>query len=239
MVIDALQRWHWNRGRARGARAARTICNTSCTSDSARSHCRAGSHAHASEALGQHMLKDQPEEVLARKCSPSSPPGATVRVREGHLSVSVRDDAALADHPAIEVAREVFQCGFAFADMPAVDDPGIRDARGNGQPGAIDPVEEASPEHLGEGPIVEQIASPLAAPVPQCPVETATRDDHMAVGMEVEIPGMGVEHQCQADLAAETAGIEPEVSQRARGSGTKHAVDSLLVPPGQATGWAG
>lgn len=194
---------------------------------------------HAPKALGKDVLQEEPEKILAKQCSPSRLTGGAFGVGEGHTTVAVVDDAALADDAAVEVTRQVLQCGLAFADMPAVDDPGRGDVVGDRQAGAVEAIEQPSAKDPRERLGVEKVAPSLSPPLLPRAIEAASRDHYMAVGMKVEIPRMGVEHQGQSDVTAETSGIEPEVSKCARDRMAKQTVDGLLVTPGQLPQFAG
>ena len=63
--------------------------------------------ARSPEALGQHMLQDQPEEIRAGQSALLGPPGLGVLIAEADLAVAAGDDVLLANDAAIEIAPEI------------------------------------------------------------------------------------------------------------------------------------
>ena len=60
--------------------------------------------ANPAKALGQDVLKDPPQEVLAGQRSVAGLAGCGLGVAEGHLAVAVGHEVTFADHAPVEVA---------------------------------------------------------------------------------------------------------------------------------------
>ena len=67
--------------------------------------------ARPSETFGQHILQDQPEEILAGHGSVFHPPGLGVAIAEAHLAVITGDDVFLADHTPVKIASQIDEAG--------------------------------------------------------------------------------------------------------------------------------
>ena len=89
------------------------------------------------KALGQDMLQHQPQEVLTLEGAVQGPARLAFEIPEGHLAVAIGNDVVFTDHAAVQVTRQVFQSGFTFADMLAVDYPLIWQLTGMVSPAAF------------------------------------------------------------------------------------------------------
>ena len=88
--------------------------------------------ARAAEALGQHMLQHQPEELRTGHGTQFHLPGLCILVPEAHLATAHGDDILLRDDAPVEVAPEVDERLVAAAHALAIDDPAHRVAHWKG-----------------------------------------------------------------------------------------------------------
>jgi len=63
----------------------------------------------ATEAFGQNMLQDQPQELGSGNGPGLGAIGFGAAIAEGHLSVLARQDVLLSDHPTVEIAPQIDQ----------------------------------------------------------------------------------------------------------------------------------
>ena len=116
-------------GRAMTRRTAMSMRGSNCTWSSLclALPCRNpwGRTAHATQAAVQDVLEQAPEEVDQRQGSVGGGPCLRIAIaeRDQALVFVESDQVVFADHAAIQVARQVLQCGFAVADAATVDHP--------------------------------------------------------------------------------------------------------------------
>ncbi len=119
--------------------------------------------ARTPEALGQHMLQQQPEKVGARERS-GFRRTLVVRIAEGHLTVAHGDDVVLAQHATIEVFAKIGDGLVATADMFAVDHPLFGKPGLHSQPVVLERLQPLGAKDLGQTLLAEQILATLFAP---------------------------------------------------------------------------
>jgi len=177
------------------------------------------------------MLEHEVQEVLAGQCARAALAGAAIGVAERDVPVAVIKDAGLADDAAVEVAGEILQRRRAAPHALAVHDPLVGQPGRRGQTGLVEGLEHARAEHAGERDAVEQIPPLRLAPLAAPSIPGAAGGDDVAVGMEVQVAGMGVELRGQSGLAAEPGGVAGEVAQRRGGDADQRIEDRALVAP--------
>src|SRR5690606_21672819 len=98
------------------------------------------------EALGQDVLKHQPQEGGAAHGAGFELPRGAVLIAERHFTVLAGEDVVLANHAPIQISAQIDQRLLATADGLAVDDPLVRIARRQGKSGMRQSVQHLGPK---------------------------------------------------------------------------------------------
>ena len=80
----------------------------------------------------QNVLQHQPQEVFAFERAHFDLLGLAIDIPKRYVATVIGDDILLADHAAIQIAGQIFQCRLAFADMLAVGYPTLGHTNGDG-----------------------------------------------------------------------------------------------------------
>src|SRR5664279_3622883 len=91
--------------------------------------------------------------------------------------------------------------------MSAVNHPFFRDANRDRELRLIKGIQAACPKHLRQSKLIKEIVAfellPLFPPL----IDASAWDDHMAMRMIIQAPGMGMKNGRHTMLAAKIAGI--------------------------------
>ena len=80
----------------------------------------------------QNVLQNKPQEVFAFERAHFDLLRLAVDIPKRYVAIVIGHDILLADHAAIQIAGQVFQCRLAFADMLAIGYPARRHTNGDG-----------------------------------------------------------------------------------------------------------
>ncbi len=196
--------------------------------------------ASASEAFGQHMLEDQPQEPGAGDRSVFALLGFAILVAKSHLAVFAGDNIFLLDHAFIEIAAQIDQRLLARADGLDIDNPGVGVAYGQFQSLLADGVEQFGAKDLGQRLVVEQITggvlaffTPFGPPPLFFAIEGGGRHHQMHVWVVVEAAGMGVQDRDGARRTLELRVVLTKRAHRLPATAGHEVIEGALMEPGQ------
>ncbi len=95
--------------------------------------------AYPPESFGQHVPKNQREELLAVQRTVLDPPALGIAVAESHIAVLAGEDVALGDHAAVQIEPEIDESFLTAADGFAIHHPGLGQADGEAKPARARP----------------------------------------------------------------------------------------------------
>src|SRR5665647_2679317 len=159
------------------------------------------------------MLQHQPAKLFALEGAVLRFAGFTIRVFKSDPTVLHRNDCVFTDHPPIQIAGQVFQCGLTSADMSTVNHPFLRNANRDRETGLIKGIQAAFPKHLSQSKLIKEIVAFELLPLSPTLIDSSAWDNNMAMRMIIQASGMGMKNRCHTDVGSQISRIEAKVFQ--------------------------
>jgi hypothetical protein len=188
--------------------------------------------SHSAKALGEDMLYDQVNEILAGQSSVFYGLGLAFDIPKSNLAVCVGDDVLFGDHAFVQVFGKVFDGFGTFADVPAVDDPFAR-GLWNIKTAFAQLLQKACAKDLGEIILFKQKFPFFLFPLLSGTNDATAWYDRMNMGMVIQSATVGMQHHGHPDFSPQVLGVQSEILENADNAQKEQGVDLFLETPGQ------
>jgi hypothetical protein len=89
----------------------------------------------SAKAFGQYMLHDEVQEIFPVEGSIPHLFATAFDILKSHLTILIGNDISFTDDATVQVSRQVFQGGYPFSHIRAINYPFFGNSIGNGQSG--------------------------------------------------------------------------------------------------------